>query len=129
MHPSRRKFLQTLSAGALAAGLPRWAYARAFDPAREQAPAVRDPKYREWSAAALGEAKRLGCSYADIRFTRNRAQNIAVRNGQIMRAGGGGGFGPAGDATETYGFGVRVIHSGVWGFASSPLVTPERSSA
>ena len=30
-----------------------------------------------------------------------------------------------GDATETYGFGVRVIHSGVWGFASSPLVTPE----
>ncbi len=27
--------------------------------------------------------------------------------------------------TETYGFGVRVIHSGVWGFASSPIVTPE----
>ena len=26
---------------------------------------------------------------------------------------------------ETYGFGVRVIHGGVWGFASSPLVTPE----
>jgi TldD protein len=126
MHPSRRTFLQSLTAGAVAAGLPRWAYARAFDPAREQAPAVRDPKYREWSAAALGEAKRLGCSYADIRFTRNRAQNIAVRNGQIMRVGGGGGgFGPAGDATETYGFGVRVVHSGVWGFASSPLVTPE----
>ena len=45
-----------------------------------------------------------------------------MRNGQILR--GGGGFG-GGDATETYGFGVRVIHSGVWGFASSPLVTPE----
>src|SRR5438445_6817792 len=125
MHPSRRKFLQTLSAGALAAGMPRWAYARAVDPSREQAPQTRDPKYRDWSTAALGEAKRLGCSYADIRFTRNRAQNIAVRNGQIMRAGGGGGFGPAGDATETYGFGVRVFHGGVWGFASSPLVTPE----
>ena len=95
MSPTRRRFLQSLSAGALAAGLPRWAYARTFDPSREQAPAVRDPKYREWSAAALGEAKRLGCSYADIRFTRNRSQNIAVRNGQIMRAGGGGGFGPA----------------------------------
>ena len=39
--------------------------------------------------------------------------------------GGGGGFGPGGDATETYGFGVRVIHGGVWGFASSPLVTPD----
>src|ERR1700704_2141240 len=109
MHPSRRKFLQTLSAGAVAASLPRWAYARAIDPAREQAPSVRDPKYRGWSGVALGEAKRLGCSYADIRFTRNRAQNIAVRNGQILR--GGGGFNGGGDSTETYGFGVRVIHS------------------
>ena len=127
MTPTRRRFLQTLSAGALAAGVPRWACARAFDPSREQAPPTRDPTYRDWSTAALGEAKRLGCSYADIRFTRNRAQNIAVRNGQIMR--GGGGFGPGGDATETNGFGVRVIHGGVWGFASSPLVTPERPGA
>src|SRR5436189_47000 len=122
MHPSRRKFLQSLSAGALVAGAPRWAFARTFDPTREQAPAIRDSKYREWSLSALAEAKRLGCSYADIRFTRNRAQSIGVRNGLILR--GGGGFG-GGDATETYGFGVRVIHSGVWGFASSPLVTPE----
>src|SRR6266581_4003357 len=101
MTPTRRRFLQSLTAGALVAGVPRWAYARTFDPGREQAPAVRDPKYREWSTAALGEAKRLGCSYADIRFTRNRAQNIAVRNGQIMRVGGGGGGGfvPGGGAT------------------------------
>jgi len=94
-----------------------------FDPTREPAPVVRDPKYREWSAIALGEGKRLGCSYADIRFTRNRAQSIGVRNGQILR-GAGGGFSD-GDATETYGFGVRVIHSGVWGFASSPIVTED----
>src|SRR5262245_51918216 len=123
MSPSRRRFLQTLGTGAAAAAtLPRFAFARAFDPALEQAPTVRDPKYREWSAVALGEAKRLGCSYADIRFTRNRTQSMAVRNGQIQR--GGGPFSD-GDATETYGFGVRVIHSGVWGFASSPNVLPE----
>src|SRR5215467_7943260 len=122
MHSSRRKFLQSLAAGAAAASLPRSGFGRAFDPALEQAPPVRDPKYREWSAVALGEAKRLGCSYADIRFTRNRTQSLAVRNGQIQR--GGGPF-SAGDATETYGFGVRVIHSGVWGFASSPNVAPE----
>ena len=35
--------------------------------------------------------------------------------------GGGGGVGPSGAA----GFGVRVIHSGVWGFASSPIVTED----
>jgi len=122
MTRSRRRFLQSLGAGAVVAGAPAWAFARTFDPTRELAPPVRDPKYREWSTVALAEAKRLGCSYSDIRFTRNRAQSIGVRNGQILR--GGGGFG-GGDATETYGFGVRVIHSGVWGFASSPLVTPD----
>jgi len=80
---------------------------------------------------ALAEAKRLGCSYADIRFTRNRSQSLTLRNGQISSNVGGflgaGGFGGrgAGGTVETYGFGIRVIHSGVWGFASSPIVTPE----
>jgi len=95
MSPNRRNFLQSLTAGAIVAGVPRWAFARTFDPSREPAPAVRDPKYREWSAVALGEAKRLGCSYADIRFTRNRMQSIGVRNGQILRGGGGFGGGDA----------------------------------
>ena len=51
-------------------------------------------------------------------------------------AGGGGGRGgrgggaargiPATDAErQAAGFGVRVIHSGVWGFASSPIVTED----
>ena len=52
-------------------------------PTQEPAPPVRDPRYREWSTAALAEAKRLGCSYADIRFTRNRSQSLTIRNGQI----------------------------------------------
>ena len=60
MNSTRRRFLQSLTAGAVVAGLPRWSYARSFDPTREQAPAVRDPKYRAWSGAALAEAKRLG---------------------------------------------------------------------
>ena len=97
-------------------------------------PQMKDPKYRNWSEAALKAAKSLGCTYADIRFTRNRAQTLNVRNGQLTSGfqgfggfggGGGGGGGADGGVTETYGFGVRVIHSGVWGFASSPVVTPE----
>src|SRR3954463_6332232 len=102
MHPSRRRFLETLTAGAVVTALPRWAYARAFDPSREQAPAGRDPRNRDWSSAAPAEANGPASPRAHIRFPRNRSQNIAVRNGQIMRAGGG--FGPQGDATETYGF-------------------------
>ena len=43
---------------------------------------------------ALAEAKRLGCTYADIRFTRNRSHGLNVRNGQLDgSAGGAGGFG------------------------------------
>ncbi len=126
----RRDFLKVLGAGAVIAGVPGWAFARTIDPRQDPVPAVRDPRYREWSALALAEAKRLGCSYADIRFTRNRSQALSLRNGQIANAGGfggGGGFGGrgSGGTTETYGFGVRVIHSGVWGFASSPVVTPD----
>jgi len=121
--------LKVLGAGAVAAGMPRWAFARAIDPAQEPTPALHDPRYREWSTVALGEAKRLGCTYADIRFTRNRSQSISLRNGQLSAPTGflGGGFGSrgGGGTTETYGFGIRVIHSGVWGFASSPVVTPE----
>ena len=84
--PNRRDFLRTIGAGAVAAGMPTWAFARTINPARAQTPPpVRDPRYREWSAVALGEAKRLGCSYADIRFTRNRSQSLALRNGQITR--------------------------------------------
>ena len=126
----RREFLKVLGAGAVAAGVPAWTFARPVNPAQEPTPPVRDPRYREWSAVALAEAKRLGCSYADIRFTRNRSQSLTLRNGQIFSGGGrfgGDGFGGrgGGGTVETYGFGIRVIHGGVWGFASSPLVTPE----
>src|SRR6185369_3201810 len=51
--------------------------------------------------------------------------------------GGGGGFGgrggrggaqqgiPTEENRKAGGFGVRVVHSGVWGFASSPYVTED----
>ena len=90
-------------------------------------PQVKDPKYRNWSEDALREAQRLGCTYADIRFTFNRSNGIAVRNGRITTSGNIG-FGQFGDE-DTYGFGVRVIHSGVWGFASSPIVDARRDQA
>ena len=106
--------------GAMAIGLsPALVFARQSS---GPVPHVKDPKYRNWSEDALKEARRLGCTYADIRFTFNRSNGVAVRNGKIA-AGGNIGFGQFGDE-ETFGFGVRVIHSGVWGFASSPVVDP-----
>lgn len=124
MHHDRRDFVKVLGASALALGVPGFFRVSQADAAPLD---LKNPKFREWSEVALKTAKSLGCTYCDIRFTRNQAQSLSVRNGQL---GGGfqsfGGFGGGdGAVTETYGFGVRVIHSGVWGFSSSPLVTPE----
>lgn len=118
---TRREFAKRVGFGALGLGFrPQILYARQ---SAEPLPGVKDPKYRNWSEDALREARRLGCTYGDIRFTRNRSNGVAVRNGRI-NASGNIGFGQFGDE-ETYGIGIRVIHSGVWGFASSPIVTPE----
>lgn len=111
---------------------------------------VLDSKFKGLSDIALTEAKRLGCTYADIRFTRrtNNGVNASGGNRDAAEAGFGGGRGGRGGgrggrgrgrgrgfgggnagegagAMEAAGFGVRVIHSGVWGFASSPIVTED----
>ncbi len=118
---TRRDFTKTVGLGAVGLGLtPHLIYARQ---STGPVPQLKDPKYRTWSEDALREVRRLGCTYGDIRFTFNRSNGVAVRNGEIA-SGGNIGFGQFGDE-ETFGFGVRVIHSGVWGFASSPIVTPE----
>jgi TldD protein len=130
MPRNRRDFMKTLGAGAV--GLTAFGPSLYAVAANQPFPELRNPQYRTWSEAALRAAKTLGCSYADIRFTRNRQQTLNVRNGRLSSGfqsyggfGDGPGGGGSGAATETYGFGVRVIHSGVWGFASSPIVTPE----
>jgi TldD protein len=107
---------------------------------------VLETRFKGLADIALMEAKKAGCSYADIRFTRiaNRGVSASGNNnpeaaelgligggrGGGGRGGGrGGGFGRGGGggmgAGEAAGFGVRVIHSGVWGFASSPIVTED----
>jgi TldD protein len=129
MAHTRRDFVKALGAGAI--GLTAFGRTAYAVPGDLPFPEMRNPQYRTWSDSALKAAKALGCTYADIRFTRNRQQTLNVRNGRLtggFQSYGGfgeGGGGGGGAATETYGFGVRVIHSGVWGFASSPIVAPE----
>jgi TldD protein len=103
-----------------------------------QSPA-KDPlqsQFKGLSDIALTEAKRIGCTYADIRFTRSVNTNVNASGGNDRNADGGfggrgGGRGGRGGGAGSRanrgaaGFGVRVIHSGVWGFASSPIVTED----
>jgi TldD protein len=65
--------------------------------------------------AGLAAAKEAGASYTDIRINRYRNQFIFTRDRRIQNIVN----------TENYGFGVRVIVDGTWGFASSNLVTKD----
>ncbi|HEX7239112.1 MAG TPA: TldD/PmbA family protein [Longimicrobiaceae bacterium] len=109
----RREFL--VRSAALAAG------AAAFPGTvpRAQASAAGfadDPAVRELAMRALDAARLAGAGYADVRVTRNRNQSVSTRERQIT------GF----EDSETFGFGVRVLADGAWGFAASrELTLPE----
>jgi len=100
---NRRDFL--LQGGALAAGvamLPAGVAHAARLP-------LDDPEYRELARRALDAARGAGASYADVRINRNRTQSVGTRERRVT------GFQDA----ETFGFGVRVLVNGAWGFAAS----------
>ena len=67
-----------------------------------------DPEYRELAMRALDAARTAGATYADVRINRNRSQAVSTRERRIT------GFQDA----ETFGFGVRVLAGGAWGFAA-----------
>ena len=108
----RREFIARgagLAAGAAVAGFP--SILEAY-PARF----AQDPGVREMAMRALDAARAAGASYADVRISRNRNQSVSTRERQIT------GF----EDSETFGFGVRVLASGAWGFAASrELTAPE----
>ena len=51
-------------------------------------------------------------NYADIRVVRRRTEEIAVKNGRV----------DAFTRDENFGFGIRVLFRGAWGFACSSKV-------
>src|SRR5256885_12958300 len=65
--------------------------------------------------AALAAAKRLGASYADIRINRYRSESITTREQQVQNVA----------RNQDFGFGVRVLVKGTWGFAASSIVTAD----
>lgn len=72
---------------------------------------------------ALREAKKYKASYCDIRIVRLRDQLVSMRVSN--ERGTGKTISVPGVAEDSsFGFGVRVIVNGAWGFASSPIVTP-----
>ncbi|PYT30499.1 MAG: TldD protein [Acidobacteria bacterium] len=82
------------------------------------------PSLEKLGAVAMAEAKKQGASYADIRIGRFRNQFSGYRLSP-QRGSNITDEVPFVTDQNSFGFGVRVIVNGQWGFAASPLVTAE----
>src|ERR1051325_8188614 len=108
MNVSRRDFLKATSLACGAATLPIVSWeAEAVKPAAIDKHGLAD--------IAIRHAKKLGASYADIRINRYRGENIFTREQRVQNL----------SRTTDFGFGVRVLFKGAWGFAASPIMTSE----
>lgn len=73
--------------------------------------------WKPFCESALEFARAAGADYADIRIVDSGAESIRVRTGKVEGLGRSSGFG----------FGVRVIADGAWGFAASPRIDPDEA--
>src|SRR5262245_32228046 len=108
MNFSRRDFLKATSIACSAATLPVLCWeAEAAEAATVDKNGLAD--------IAIRHAKKLGASYADIRINRYRRESIFTREQRVQNV----------SRTTDFGFGVRVLFKGAWGFAASPLLTAD----
>jgi TldD protein len=122
---TRRHFLgvSTAAVGAVLADElfgPAWAFAQgtqssSVEPTRQ---------LTNLADVALGTAKKLGASYADIRINRYRDEIVSLRTVPDLATGKVNHV-PSVSENQSFGFGVRVLVNGTWGFSSSPIVTAE----
>ncbi|MGB5035943.1 MAG: DNA gyrase modulator, partial [Blastocatellia bacterium] len=67
---------------------------------------------KELAAVALNAAKSKGASYADIRFVRVLRKFVSTREDHVTGV----------TDTESYGYGIRALVDGTWGFAASSQI-------
>ena len=68
---------------------------------------------RDLALRAIDTARTRGASYADVRFVRREVEDVSIKNGHLDGV----------DRSDSFGFGVRVVAGGAWGFAASQVVT------
>jgi TldD protein len=119
---TRREFLTQAAAATAAIGLTGCAPTAAPAPPAPASPAPAtgggDPTFKDLAMLALDAAKSAGASYADVRISRNRNQALFTRERRVQNL----------VDNETFGFGVRVLVDGAWGFAASRELTRDEVS-
>ena len=73
---------------------------------------------RALSDAALSKAKELGCSHAEVRVERLRQAYRSFRDHVLETTADG----------QVLGLSVRVVHNGVWGFASDITISTDSAA-
>jgi TldD protein len=110
----RRDFLARgaiLTAGAGLVGTPSVLEALT----RAYGGATLNENFRALAMRALEAARSAGADYADVRINRNQQQFVATREARVLGI----------SDNETFGFGVRVLAGGSWGFAASYDLNPD----
>ena len=110
MTSSRRDFMKTAGLAFGALTLPSWV----LEVEAAEA-AYLEVNKNNLADVALSTAKRLGATYADIRINRYRFEAVTTREQQVQNV----------SRSQSFGFGVRALVKGTWGFASSRITTPE----
>jgi TldD protein len=70
---------------------------------------------KEYTDLALDIAQKAGVSFADIRIVEERQNRVYVERRSIKLI----------DETESFGYSVRVLINGAWGFASNTLLSKD----
>jgi TldD protein len=111
---NRRSFLRTMGGCACATLAPGTLFlGMRLSAAQEAAEQLDLTGKLALADAALGVAKSLGASYADLRLCRDQTEYFEVRERRLEESSAG----------LSAGFSVRVLLDGTWGYASSPLAT------
>jgi TldD protein len=90
----------------------------------QAAPELPADKLKQLAAFALERARKAGATYADIRINRYRSQTVALRS-QPDFSSGKLNHVPMVSDSESFGFGVRTLAAGAWGFAAAQRVSKD----
>ena len=116
MAHSRREFLKTSAAVAATTAVgARILSGGDIFAATRPTPTIGDPATRELMQVALDVAKSSGASYADVRVSARRQQNVNTRDKIVQGV----------SDNDTYGIGVRTLVDGAWGFAATSQLTKD----
>jgi TldD protein len=118
LHPTRRSFVST-SVSAVSLLLADRLFGTPEPDSKKPA-----AELEKLGTVAITEAKKQGASYADLRIGRYRNQFSGYRLSP-ERGSNITDEVPFVTDQNSFGFGVRVVVKGQWGFAASPLVTAE----